>query len=351
MRAGPVLALLFAASALWGQAAPAGISPVDSLAEASPLTVDGQPERRIPIRKPTSLTALQGAPYSGETRNETTLVRPDGTRITQIAIPRREFRDSMGRTRREQWFPPDRKDGVQLIVIDDPTAKVEYVLESGKRIAHRFSLSGSEALPPAAPPASVKTETLGSEVIQGVPAEGVRRIVSIPAGPLPAGGSRAARDVVIETWTASDLRVVLREHTSDPLRGETTLTMANLHAAEPAAALFQVPPDYRIVDEARDFAIAFTTQSPVTPPEAISRVGAKYTEEARRAGIHGTVLLAVTIDRNGRVRDVQVERSLHPGLDEEAVKAVRQWKFRPGEQDGRPVRVNAHVEITFSLFN
>ena len=91
--------------------------------------------------------------------------------------------------------------------------------------------------------------------------------------------------------------------------------------------------------------------SQVIPPEVITRIGAKYTEQARRAGIQCTVVLAVTIDRSGRAGEVQVERGLDAGLDQEAIKAVRQWKFRPGEENGHPVRVNVHVEVTFSLVN
>jgi TonB family protein len=100
-----------------------------------------------------------------------------------------------------------------------------------------------------------------------------------------------------------------------------------------------------------DFTIAAPMRSHVSVPELISRVPAKYTDEARRAGIHGVVLLSATIDGRGRARDIEVERGLDPGLDQEAIKAVQQWRFKPGEQDGHPVRVNVHVEVTFNLLN
>lgn len=311
------------------------------------LTVSDLPIRRLPIRKPAVLVVLQGMPYSGEARSETTQVLADGTRIVEAGVPRKEFRDTQGRTRREQVFPPNNKDGLRIVTIDDPAARVEYVLEPGKKIAHRFMLDETSPAGAAETPAlPTRSEPLGVEVIQGVRAEGTRQTVTFPAI-----GGRAARDVVVETWIAADLKITMRQHTSDPLRGETTMLMAELHTEEPPAGLFQVPADFRTVDEQGDFAITYSTQSQVTPPVVLSRVAAKYTEEARRAGMQGTVLLAVTIDRTGRARDVQVERSVEPGLDQEAVKAVRQWKFRPAQQDGRPVRVSAHVEVTFSLLN
>lgn len=326
-------------------------------AQDDALTVSDLPIRRLPIRKPASLVVLKGMPYSAESHSETTEVLADGTRIVETGIPRKEFRDAQGRTRREQVFPPTSKDGVRIVTIDDPAANVEYVLEEGKRIAHRFRLNAvrldgvkldgaNPARAADAPALPTRTEPLGVEVIQGVRAEGTRQTITFPAI-----GDRAAREVVVETWIAPDLKITMRQHTSDPMRGETTMLMAELRTEEPPAGLFQVPADFRTVDEPGDFAITYSTQSQVTPPVVISRVGARYTEEARKAGTQGTVLLAVAIDRTGRARDVQVERSVEPGLDQEAVKAVRQWKFRPAQQDGRPVRVSVHVEVTFSLLN
>lgn len=301
----------------------------------------GQTEPTIPlrIRKPAAApVTVKGMPYSGEWVSERTEIRED-QRIAETGVPRKEYRDSLGRTRRERMLPRDSKDGVRVITIDDPVEGVEFVLEPDKKMAHRFKLGAAQggADGPVLPG---RTEPLGVEVIRGLRAQGVRRTNTLPVG-----------DLVVETWTAADLQIMLREHTSDPAFGETTVHLTELRTDEPAAALFQVPAEYRIVDEANDFTIATPMRPEAKPPEVINRVTAKYTEEARRAGIQGIVVLAVAIDRAGRPRDVQVEKGLEPGLDEEAVKAVRQWKFRPAEQGGRPVRVNVHVEVTFSLLN
>jgi TonB family protein len=286
------------------------------------------------IRKPPATPVLvKGMPYSGEWQSDRTQVREDGTRIAETGIPRKEYRDSQGRTRRERSIPQDSREGVRIVMLDDPGAGVEYVLEPGKKIAHRFVLDGTPAFTP-------QTESLGVEVIRGLRAAGVRRTTTLPMG-----------DLVVETWTAVDLQIMLREHTNDPLNGETNMRLTELRTDEPPAGLFQVPADYRTIDEPMDFTIASPMRSHTTAPEVISRVAAKYTDEARRAGVHGIVLLSATIDGRGRARDVEVERGLDPGLDQEAIKAVQQWRFKPGEQDGHPVRVNVHVEVTFSLLN
>jgi protein TonB len=81
----------------------------------------------------------------------------------------------------------------------------------------------------------------------------------------------------------------------------------------------------------------------------LSKVPARFTDEARRRGIQGAVLLSLAVDEGGMVQDIHVERSLEPGLDKEAIKAVRQWQFRPGQRHGRPMRVKVQVEIKFSL--
>jgi TonB family protein len=61
------------------------------------------------------------------------------------------------------------------------------------------------------------------------------------------------------------------------------------------------------------------------------------------------VLLAVVVDTNGRPNDLRVIRPLGLGLDEMAMEAVRQWLFRPGTKDGKPVAVQATIQINFRL--
>ncbi len=87
----------------------------------------------------------------------------------------------------------------------------------------------------------------------------------------------------------------------------------------------------------------------VTPPQLIYRVEPEYTEAARKAKYQGTVVLYAVVGPDGRVRDLRVVRALGLGLDEKALDAVRQWKFRPGLKDGAPVAVAASIEVTFRL--
>jgi TonB family protein len=96
---------------------------------------------------------------------------------------------------------------------------------------------------------------------------------------------------------------------------------------------------------------AFRIGNGVTAPQLVYRVEPEYPEEARKAGIEGTVVLYAVVNPDGMIRNVRVIRSLDPVLDENAMKAVRQWKFKPGMKDGKPVPVAASIEVTFRLLD
>jgi protein TonB len=60
------------------------------------------------------------------------------------------------------------------------------------------------------------------------------------------------------------------------------------------------------------------------------------------------VLLKAVVEDHGTVTEIEVERSLDAELDQQAVHAVKQWEFRPGTKDGKPVAVRIHVELYFT---
>jgi periplasmic protein TonB len=87
----------------------------------------------------------------------------------------------------------------------------------------------------------------------------------------------------------------------------------------------------------------------VTAPALIYKVEPEYSEEARKAKYQGTVLLYVQVDSSGKAINMRVLHSLGLGLDEKAMEAVRKWKFKPGMKDGKPVTVEAQIEVNFRL--
>ncbi len=87
----------------------------------------------------------------------------------------------------------------------------------------------------------------------------------------------------------------------------------------------------------------------LTPPVLVSLVHPKYTSEAMRAKIQGTVFVQIVVDTNGDVEKARVIRGLDPGLDEQALVAAEQWRFEPGVLDGTAVRVTTVLVLEFRL--
>jgi len=86
----------------------------------------------------------------------------------------------------------------------------------------------------------------------------------------------------------------------------------------------------------------------VTPPVPTYQPTPPYSLEAARAKVSGVVALAVVIDTHGDVTDVEVVKGLGYGLDENAVRTVKTWKFRPAERAGVPVKARVAVEVSFA---
>lgn len=87
----------------------------------------------------------------------------------------------------------------------------------------------------------------------------------------------------------------------------------------------------------------------VSLPSVVREVKPTYPREVMQKGIQGSVFMSVVVLASGDVGDVEISQSLDPDLDQEAVKAMKEWKFRPGMKDGEPVAVEVTVEMTFTL--
>src|SRR5262245_15934506 len=96
---------------------------------------------------------------------------------------------------------------------------------------------------------------------------------------------------------------------------------------------------------------AYRPGNGVQLPQPTKEVKPQYTADAMRAKVQGTVLLECVVLPDGSVGSVEVVRSLDStfGLDQEAIKAAKQWRFRPGTRFGEPVAVLVTIELTFTL--
>lgn len=89
----------------------------------------------------------------------------------------------------------------------------------------------------------------------------------------------------------------------------------------------------------------------VVSPRLIREVKPNYTGDAMRAKIQGVVTMEAVVNTDGSVGQVQITRSLDStfGLDQEAIRTVKQWRFAPGTRQGIPVPVLVEIEMTFTL--
>jgi TonB family protein len=92
-----------------------------------------------------------------------------------------------------------------------------------------------------------------------------------------------------------------------------------------------------------------TSEPGVTGPKLLHKVDPNYTKHAKHAKIEGTVVLSVVVRPDGRAHDMVVMRSLDAGLDKKALDAVKQWVFEPAKKSGKPVAMQATIEVNFRL--
>ena len=205
---------------------------------------------------------VKGAPFSATATSETTGTLQDGTQIhrsTQIVM----YRDSQGRSRHETTFtgfgPLSASGGPKkMISISDPVGGARFMLDSEQKVAHKMNFHAhAKTEEPSANRESkmqsrmsqeeaaglLKRESLGTQTINGVTAEGTRTTHIIPAGQI---GNDKALQIVSEQWYSPDLQIVVKSTKTNPWSGTTTYNVTNIQRTEPAATLFTVPSDFTV---------------------------------------------------------------------------------------------------------
>jgi hypothetical protein len=197
---------------------------------------------------------VTGAPYSAQAVTEHIQTLPDGNRI-HTTTTANVYRDSQGRTRREQEIGaigPWAAQGTprKVISISDPVSGISHVLNPDTQVARQMPFRaragawrGAETTRQKPENPNIKTESLGTQVIGGVTAQGTRITRTIPAGQV---GNQAPLVITIERWYSPELQTDVMRKEVNPQFGETTFQLTNIVRAEPDASLFQVPPSYAI---------------------------------------------------------------------------------------------------------
>ena len=87
----------------------------------------------------------------------------------------------------------------------------------------------------------------------------------------------------------------------------------------------------------------------MTSPEVISRVEPKFSDEARAEEFEGVVTVNLIVNTKGLPENVHVIRGVERGLDEAALEAITQYRFKPAMENGKPVPVRVNVEVHFRI--
>jgi hypothetical protein len=203
---------------------------------------------------------VKNAPFSADIVTESMQTLPDGNRIKRSSTVR-FYRDSEGRTRREQTVGAMLGRGAdanapEVAFINDPVAGVSYALNLEKRTATKSNMGrgGFGAGMASAQPRpamrgrsnqNVRTESLGRQIVEGVQADGTRTTMTISAGEI---GNENPIQVVTETWYSPELQTYVLSKRSDPRSGESTTRYTNISRAEPSRILFEPPADFKLVE-------------------------------------------------------------------------------------------------------
>jgi TonB family protein len=357
---------------------------------------------------------VKNAPFSGEMVCESIQTLSDGNRIVS-RTGTIMYRDREGRIRRETSLKiRDANSGEykehKMIQISDPIGGQNITLDPQNLKAQKITTSlqpmkGIEGVrafatvyPGAIPNAGViatgnmcgprlispvggsganaetKNESLGTQAIEGVAAEGTRITHTIPAGSI---NNERPIEVTYERWYSQELQLDVLVKSVDPRSGESTQQFININRSEPDATLFEIPSDYTVhefkspvtrfheaaqanlprekMDKpvgAADERVAVETVQAMSAnlrPTILYKEKGKYTEDARHNRVEGTVVLSVVFTADGRIMSISVVRGLPDGLTEKAIEAALKIRFNPAVKNGVPVSVRGNIEFAFVL--
>lgn len=225
------------------------------------------------------MKAAANRPLSATEERQTLQVLGDGTRIDKKEADK-YYRDAEGRTRIE-------REGGATIIISDPVAGFSAEMSTANKTAHKMmvmkssvrtgsveavhaerldklkaEMSAGKPLVIAPPGAGgavfsrgetftitkdmaegqrMPTEDLGTQIVNGVPAQGTRSTITIPVGQI--GNDREIK-VVSERWFSNDLQMLIKSSNNDPRFGETTYQLTNIVQGAQDPSLFQIPADF-----------------------------------------------------------------------------------------------------------
>jgi hypothetical protein len=204
-----------------------------------------------------------GQPFSAVQVSQLVRKLADGTTIKNGPGPGHAvMRDASGRVRVEKRLTPSSggNPGISMVFVLDPVGHTLTTWSTGgkgEQVAVVIHVPADKPQPVAAsqpepvrenpgrPQPIITTENLPQEMIEGVPVDVVKTTTIVPAG---RSGNDAPITKTHEVWTSQDLKLVMKEQSTDPRTGELTIWLKSFSRAEPDPSMFRAPAGYTVKD-------------------------------------------------------------------------------------------------------
>jgi TonB family protein len=295
---------------------------------------------------------VPGAPFSATVEVVSRQKLPDGS-VFVLKTMNHIARDSAGRTHNEsRRLVADAYKQEPLLTeihIYDPVTGRMTHLDPFAFIARQTTMH-------APPVASAKSVPDPNPNVLGSPVKQVDDLGTRIFKGLTLHGTRQSRDTADfdEYWYSPDFSIFMSHRHQDPV-WEQTINITEFNSQEPDPSNFAIPADYKIIDAAEilpepDASGIYHVGNGVLPPQIIYAPEAKFTDQARAAKYSGNAGVSLIVDAQGNPQNVRTMNHLKMGLDEQALAAVKQYKFKPATLQGKPVPVEVDIVVRFKIY-
>jgi TonB family protein len=288
----------------------------------------------------------------------------EANRLAQERLNSPEFKKQMEQAQERLNNPEFQKQ------INEMMARMRAQMDETKRqlnaSAGHGDLLAQESAPPSPPaPAERKPVPVSAGVIQGLAISRPQPVYPDDAKKAGVQGIVVLHAIISKAGTVEQLQVVsgpemLRASALDAVRQWTYKPY--LLNGQPTEVETTINVNYTLVDPVppaeeqgpQDPGSASLTPrkvgGAVSAPTLAYQVSPQYTDQAKKAKLNGIVLLSLVVDAQGLPQNVRVVRGVGMGLDEKAIEAVKQYKFKPAMENGEPVPVQLNMEVNFKIF-
>jgi len=163
----------------------------------------------------------------------------------------------------------------------------------------------------------------------------------------PTDQKKKGKPVFLPIGKPVKVEIRLEQPLASPDQAEAVMDHVFFLGAE---ALQHTQPEYRRSDNTNSAGPVYSSaKEGVKFPQSVYTPEPEFSEQARKARYQGTTILNVVVDKDGNTSRIRLVRPLGMGLDENAMEALKTWRFKPGTYNGQPVAVEINIEVSFNL--